>query len=36
MDEKNSKTIVTVTGSHRYFCMFGAMSLDRKKALSPI
>jgi hypothetical protein len=27
----NSRPIVTVTGSHRNFCMFGAISLEGKQ-----
>ncbi len=29
--EENSRPIVTVTGSHSNFCMFGAISLERKQ-----
>jgi hypothetical protein len=29
--EENSRSIVTVTDSHRTFCMFGATSLDRRQ-----
>ncbi|MGA9168567.1 MAG: transposase [Nitrososphaeraceae archaeon] len=29
--EENSRPIITLTGSHRHFCMFGAISLDRKQ-----
>ncbi|MGB6628103.1 MAG: transposase, partial [Nitrososphaeraceae archaeon] len=29
--EENSRPIVTVTGSHRHFSMFGAMSSDGKQ-----
>jgi hypothetical protein len=29
--EENSRPIITLTGSHRHFCIFGAISLDRKQ-----
>jgi DDE superfamily endonuclease len=29
--EENSRTIVTVTGSHRNFCMFGAINIEGKQ-----
>jgi DDE superfamily endonuclease len=29
--EKNSRPIVTITGSHRNFCMFGAINLEGKQ-----
>jgi hypothetical protein len=29
--EENSRPIVTVTGSHRNFCMFGAINLEGKQ-----
>ena len=28
---KNSGPVVTITGSHRNFCMFGAISLEGKQ-----
>jgi transposase len=29
--EEHSRPVVTVTGSHKHFCMFGAFSLDRRQ-----
>lgn len=29
--EENARPVVTVTGSHRHFCMFGAISLEGKQ-----
>jgi hypothetical protein len=34
--EKNSRPIVTVTGSHRNFCMFGAINLEGNSYLESI
>ncbi len=29
--DKNARPVVTVTGSHRHFCIFGAISLEGKQ-----
>jgi hypothetical protein len=29
--EENARPVVTVTGSHRHFCIFGAISLEGKQ-----